>query len=186
VVVAALIAGKLPSEKDTWAKFNQSALHAISVLFQIGFQGSLAFPQTSLAPKLTGITAENEGIPTPMLAVTGLGLDHLQKAIDSISAHLAVDLPLNHPNDAQVSLFNGPKAFVVTGHPRTLVGLVSALRKSKAEPGLDQSKVSAYFCIIKFYPNGKNESFLKPSPFNSHFFLLKKRFHSVNDSQFSR
>ncbi|KAA1103250.1 beta subunit of fatty acid synthetase [Puccinia graminis f. sp. tritici] len=141
VVVAALIAGKLPSEKDTWAEFNQSALHAISVLFQIGFQGSLAFPQTSLAPKLTGITAENEGIPTPMLAVTGLGLDHLQKAIDSISAHLAVDLPLNHPNDAQVSLFNGPKAFVVTGHPRTLVGLVSALRKSKAEPGLDQSKI---------------------------------------------
>ncbi|WAQ87288.1 hypothetical protein PtA15_8A192 [Puccinia triticina] len=43
--------------------------------------------------------------------------------------------------DAQVSLFNGPKAFVVTGHPRTLLGLVSLLKKSKADPGLDQSKV---------------------------------------------
>ncbi|PLW22785.1 hypothetical protein PCANC_25950 [Puccinia coronata f. sp. avenae] len=140
VVVAALIAGQLPSDKDTWTQFHQSALHAITVLFHIGFQGSVAFPQTSLPPKLTGITAENEGVPTPMLAVTGLALDHLQKCIDTISSHLAEDHPDAEP-DAQVSLFNGSKAFVVTGHPRTLVGLVSALRKSKAEPGLDQSRI---------------------------------------------
>ncbi|KAI9606956.1 hypothetical protein KEM48_001727 [Puccinia striiformis f. sp. tritici PST-130] len=82
----------------------------------------------------------NEGVPTPMLAVTGLSLDHLQKSIDSISDHLAEDHPDQQLPDAQVSLFNGSKAFVVTGHPKTLVGLVSALRKSKAEPGLDQSK----------------------------------------------
>jgi malonyl CoA-acyl carrier protein transacylase len=144
VVVAALIAGQLPSDKDTWTQFHQSALHAITVLFHIGFQGSVAFPQTSLPPKLTGITAENEGVPTPMLAVTGLALDHLQKCIDTISSHLAEDHPDAEP-DAQVSLFNGSKAFVVTGHPRTLVGLVSALRKSKAEPGLDQSRVSFIF-----------------------------------------
>lgn len=140
VVVAALIAGQLPSNKDTWSEFHQSALHAITALFHIGFQGSVAFPQTSLPPKLTGITAENEGVPTPMLAVTGLSLDHLQKCIDTVASHLAEDKPANEPV-AQVSLFNGSKAFVVTGHPRALVGLVSALRKSKAEPGLDQSKV---------------------------------------------
>ncbi|KNE99818.1 hypothetical protein PSTG_06906 [Puccinia striiformis f. sp. tritici PST-78] len=141
VVVAALIAGELSATKDNWDEFNKSSLHAISVLFQIGYQGSKAFPQTSLPPKLTSITAENEGVPTPMLAVTGLSLDHLQKSIDSISDHLAEDHPDQQLPDAQVSLFNGSKAFVVTGHPKTLVGLVSALRKSKAEPGLDQSKI---------------------------------------------
>ncbi|POV99570.1 hypothetical protein PSHT_13435 [Puccinia striiformis] len=141
VVVAALIAGELSASKDNWDEFNKSSLHAISVLFQIGYQGSKAFPQTSLPPKLTSITAENEGVPTPMLAVTGLSLDHLQKSIDSISDHLAEDHPDQQLPDAQVSLFNGSKAFVVTGHPKTLVGLVSALRKSKAEPGLDQSKI---------------------------------------------
>lgn len=140
IVVATLIAGRLPSGKDTWSEFYQSALHAITLLFHIGFHGSVAFPQTSLPPKLTGITADKEGIPTPMLAVTGLSLEHLQKCIDTTCNELDNMSSPAEP-DAQVSLFNGPKAFVVTGHPRTLVGLVSALRKSKADSGVDQSKI---------------------------------------------
>ncbi|PLW42844.1 hypothetical protein PCANC_06854 [Puccinia coronata f. sp. avenae] len=141
IVVAALIAGQLPSTKDTWSEFSQSALHAITSLFHIGFHGSVAFPQTSLPPKLVDITAENEGVPTPMLAVIGLSLDYLQKCIDTIPSHLPEDSLLVEPAHAQVSLFNGSKAFVVTGPPRTLAGLVSVLRKSKAEPGRDQSRI---------------------------------------------
>ncbi|OAV94208.1 hypothetical protein PTTG_27068 [Puccinia triticina 1-1 BBBD Race 1] len=140
VVVAALVAGVMPAGQDTWAAFSGAATHGLTALFHIGMHGSLAFPATSLPPKLAGKTADSEGLPSPMLAVTGLPLDILQKSIQDINAHRADQLPDKTP-DAQVSLFNGAKAFVVTGHPRTLVGLVSALRKSKAEPGLDQSKI---------------------------------------------
>ncbi|KAH9452469.1 hypothetical protein Pst134EB_016421 [Puccinia striiformis f. sp. tritici] len=140
IVVATLIGGRLASHEDTWTKFNLSALHAISLLFHIGLQGSLAFPLSSLPPKLISITAESEGIPTPMLAVTGLLLGQLQKSVDEVSEEFSGDYNSPLP-DAQVSLFNGSKAFVVTGHPRTLAGLVSLLKKSKADPSRDQSKV---------------------------------------------
>jgi hypothetical protein len=39
-----------------------------------------------------------------------------------------------------VSLHNGPKTFVVTGPPKALFGLVTSLRKVRAQSGLDQSK----------------------------------------------
>ena len=42
--------------------------------------------------------------------------------------------------DAYVSLHNGPKTFVVTGPPKSLFGLVTSLRKVRAQIGLDQSK----------------------------------------------
>ncbi|KAI9602966.1 hypothetical protein H4Q26_002274 [Puccinia striiformis f. sp. tritici PST-130] len=107
-------------------------------------QPSLAPPrciwQALAPPKLISITAESEGIPTPMLAVTGLLLGQLQKSVDEVSEEFSGDYNSPLP-DAQVSLFNGSKAFVVTGHPRTLAGLVSLLKKSKADPSRDQSKV---------------------------------------------
>ncbi|MBW0510837.1 hypothetical protein O181_050552 [Austropuccinia psidii MF-1] len=138
VVVATLVAGRLPTDLNTWSQFYQSTLHAITLLFHIGLRGSVAFPQTSLPPQLTSITAQNEGLPTPMLAITGLSLQALQKSINQLSTHLESS---HHPFNAQVSLFNGPEAFVVTGHPRILVGLVSLLRKCKADPDQDQSKI---------------------------------------------
>ncbi|OAV91753.1 hypothetical protein PTTG_03762 [Puccinia triticina 1-1 BBBD Race 1] len=77
-------------------------------------------PRPSLPPKLISVTAKNKGLPIAMLAVTGLPLDNLQKAVS-----LASDKPPPpHPN-TQVSFFNGPKAFIVTGHPFTFLGLVS-------------------------------------------------------------
>ena len=109
IVVAALIAVQLPSKKDTWSEFSQSALHAITTLFHIGFHGSVAFPQTSLPPKLVEITAENKGVLTSMLAVIGLSLDHPQKCINTISSHLPEDNILVEPANAQVSLYNGAK-----------------------------------------------------------------------------
>jgi len=41
----------------------------------------------------------------------------------------------------QISLFNGLKAYVVTGPPASLAGLASHLHKNKAESGKDQSKI---------------------------------------------
>ncbi|CAH7674047.1 hypothetical protein BY996DRAFT_7786525 [Phakopsora pachyrhizi] len=140
VVVAALVAGRLSN--DTWEQFYGAATHALTVLFHIGLRGSVAFPKITLPPRITAITAQQEGIPTPMLAVTGIPIEQLQKCIDETSSHFNQSPGDGKPpNSVMVSLFNGPKAFIVTGHPRSLVGLVSALRDSKAEAGKDQSKI---------------------------------------------
>lgn len=149
IVIAALVAGQLPASSDAWPTFYDSACHALTVLFHIGMRGSIAFPTAALPPSVVAATAESEGFPTPMLAVTGLPLAPLEKKIAEVDKHLrasAAGAGLQNAKgreagEVQVSLFNGPKAFVVTGHPKSLVGLVNALRKGKAESGKDQSKV---------------------------------------------
>jgi fatty acid synthase subunit alpha len=70
-----------------------------------------------------------------MLAVTGLTLKALQPHIAQTNSHLPTNSRLF------VSLNNGPKAFVVTGPPRPLYGLVTTLRKIKTPSRLDQSKI---------------------------------------------
>ena len=70
-----------------------------------------------------------------MLSVTGLVLKDLESHIKKTNEHLPANSQL------QVSLHNGPKAFVVTGPSRALYGLVTSLRKIRAPSGLDQSKV---------------------------------------------
>ena len=69
-----------------------------------------------------------------MLSVIGLSLKDLESHISKTNKHL--------PQNSQlaVSLYNGPKAFVVNGPPRALYGLVTSLRKIRAPNGLDQSK----------------------------------------------
>ena len=151
IVIAALVAGKLPPSSNTWATFYGSAQHALTVLFHIGMRGSVAFPTAALPPSVVSATVETEGYPTPMLAVTGLPLGPLEKKIAEVDKHLRAsaagagvqDARGRDAGEVQVSLFNGPKAFVVTGHPKSLVGLVNALRKGKAESGKDQSKVGS-------------------------------------------
>jgi fatty acid synthase subunit beta len=70
-----------------------------------------------------------------MLSITNISLALLEPHVAATNKHL--------PANAQiaVSLFNGPRSFVVTGPPRSLCGLVTNLRKVRASSGLDQSKV---------------------------------------------
>jgi malonyl CoA-acyl carrier protein transacylase len=70
-----------------------------------------------------------------MLSVTGLPLSTLEKHITGVNKHLPKNSQLG------ISLHNGSRAFVVTGPPRALYGLVTALRKIRAPSGLDQSKI---------------------------------------------
>ena len=65
---------------------------------------------------------------------TGTG-QPLQPHVAKTNKHL----PSN--SQLQVCLHNGLKAFVVTGPPRALYGLVSGLQTVKVPSGLDQSKV---------------------------------------------
>ena len=70
-----------------------------------------------------------------MLFVTGLGWKEFEGLIKKTK------LRLPEKSQLQVSLYNGPKAFVVTGPPRALYGLVTNLRKVRAPNGLEQSKI---------------------------------------------
>ncbi|KAF7311009.1 Fatty acid synthase [Mycena chlorophos] len=69
-----------------------------------------------------------------MLSVTGLQLAELESHIKKTNTHLLENAQIN------ISLHNGPRAFVVTGPARSLYGLVTSLRKVRAPSGLDQSK----------------------------------------------
>ncbi|KAJ6628615.1 hypothetical protein B0H10DRAFT_1750735, partial [Mycena sp. CBHHK59/15] len=115
--------------------FTANALKALKWLFFSGLRGQQAFPVVALEPSIVDDSIEGgEGAPSPMLSVTGLKLAELEGHIKKTNTHLPENSKLN------VSLHNGPRAFVVTGPARSLYGLVASLRKVRAASGLDQSK----------------------------------------------
>jgi fatty acid synthase subunit alpha len=121
---------------STFEELTENTRKALKWLFYSGLRGQQAFPVTALEPSIIQDSLQGgEGAPTPMLSVTGLGLNELESHVVSTNKHLPSGSRL------QISLHNGPKAFVVTGPPKSLFGLVTSLRKVKASSGLDQSKV---------------------------------------------
>ncbi|KAK4048983.1 fatty acid synthase alpha subunit Lsd1 [Microbotryomycetes sp. JL221] len=143
VISACVVASSYAQNKfdgsDSWEPFYEQALYGLTVLFQIGLQGSLVFSPVAVAPALVASSVENgEGVPTPMLAVTGLDLQTLETKINEVNNHVKAQL---RSETVGVSLYNGQKAFVVTGAPKDLVGLADNLRKIRAPQGKDQSKI---------------------------------------------
>lgn len=69
-----------------------------------------------------------------MLSINGLELSPLRPYIEATNKYLPPNSQLS------VSLYNGPRNFVVTGPPRALYGLVTNLRKVQAPSSQDQSK----------------------------------------------
>ncbi|EIN09976.1 fatty acid synthase [Punctularia strigosozonata HHB-11173 SS5] len=121
---------------DSPTSFLANAKKALRWLFFCGLRGQEAFPVLALEPAIVQDAVEGgEGSPSPMLAVTGLSLKDLEKHIAGTNKHL------DERSQLGVSLHNGPRAFVVTGPPKALYGLVTALRKVRAPSGLDQSKI---------------------------------------------
>ncbi|GAA5972131.1 hypothetical protein JCM11641_002509 [Rhodosporidiobolus odoratus] len=143
VVSALVIARDYPAAKadggDAWEPFYEQAIRGLTVLFQIGLQGTLTFPSLAISPALHNSSVENgDGVPSAMLAVTGLELKSLEKKIAEVNGHVKAE---GREETVSVSLYNGAKAFVVTGAPKDLVGLAEGLRKGRAPAGKDQSKV---------------------------------------------
>ena len=121
---------------STFDDFTENSSKALKWLFYSGLRGQQSFPVTALEPGMVQDSIQGgEGSPSPMLSVTGLSLIELGPHISKTNQHLASNAQLH------VSLHNGPKAFVVTGPPKSLFGLVTSLRKAKASSGLDQSKI---------------------------------------------
>jgi fatty acid synthase subunit alpha len=116
--------------------FAENSAKALRWLLWVGSRGQEAFPLLAVEPNIVQDSVDGgEGVPSPMLSVTGLPLAALEKHIAGVNKHLPKNSQLG------VSLYNGSRAFVVTGPPRALYGLVTALRKVRAPSGLDQSKV---------------------------------------------
>lgn len=123
------------ASSDSWESLDANILRATKLLFYIGLRGQEAFPVLSVEPHIVADAVENnEGVPTPMLAVNGLSLKALEGHIKKTNTHL----PSN--SKVGVSLYNASTMHVVTGPPKALYGLATALRKVMAPAGLDQSK----------------------------------------------
>ncbi|KAG8974078.1 3-oxoacyl-[acyl-carrier-protein] synthase, partial [Tulasnella sp. 427] len=121
---------------DSFDSLTANILKAIKWLFYCGLRGQEAFPILAVEPSIVSDAIDGgEGQPSPMLNVAGLPLSTLEAQLKKVNAHL--------PSNSQlgISLYNGPKIFVVTGPARALYGLVTALRKVKAPAGADQSKI---------------------------------------------
>ncbi|KAI0046589.1 fatty acid synthase [Auriscalpium vulgare] len=131
IVTAVAIAATTSDES-----FLENANRALKWLFFAGYRGQQLFPLLALEPSVVQDSVEGgEGVPTPMLSVVGLLLKDLEPHVKKTNKHLPENSQL------RVSLHNGPKAFVVTGPPKALYGLVTSLRKIKAAPGVEQSKI---------------------------------------------
>lgn len=124
------------SASTSYESFDANAKKAIRWLFFCGMRGQEAFPVLALEPGIIQDAIEGgEGQPSPMLSINGLALSALRPHIEATNKHLP---PNSH---LAVSLYNGPRNFVVTGPPRALYGLATNLRKIRAPNGQDQSKV---------------------------------------------
>lgn len=123
------------ASSDSWDQLEANVLKATKHLFYLGLRGQEGFPLLSIEPSIVADAIENnEGTPTPMLGVYGLSSKALSGHIAKVNAHL--------PSNSQIaiSLYNSSTAFVVTGPAKALYGLVTALRKVMAPPGLDQGR----------------------------------------------
>jgi fatty acid synthase subunit beta len=143
---------------DSWETLEVNVLKAIKLLFYIGLRGQEAFPLLSIEPQIVADAVDNnEGVPSPMLAVNGLTAKALEGHMKKVNAHLPANSKLG------ISLYNGSTMNVVTGPAKALYGLATALRKVMAPPGLDQSKT----------PFSKRKAL-----FNMRFLPINVPFHS--------
>ncbi|RUP46910.1 fatty acid synthase [Jimgerdemannia flammicorona] len=150
------------SASATEEDFYKNSAKAVGLLFWIGTRSQQVFPPTTLNPTiLQDSLSNNEGNPTPMLAVAGLRLDQVQKHVEATNLHLSEDRQI------KLTLINGPRSFVCTGPPQSLYGLNLSLRKVKAPTGLEQSRVPHSQRKIKF-----SSRFLPiTAPFHSSYLL---------------
>lgn len=147
------------AEADSWESFEESLNKTITLLFFIGVRCYQAYPNTSLPPSMLEDSAENgEGTPSPMLSISNLTKDQVQKYVDQTNAHLPTEKHI------VISLVNGARNLVVTGPPQSLYGLNLTLRKAKAPAGLDQARIPHSERKLKFF----NRFLPIASPFHSH------------------
>ncbi|KAJ3071925.1 3-oxoacyl-[acyl-carrier-protein] synthase [Podochytrium sp. JEL0797] len=131
-IVSSIVIASSETEKE----FMENTQKALALLFWIGLRSQNAWPSTTLDPNiLQDSLTSGEGVPTPMLLVSGLRRSEIAEHIEKTNTHLPQEKRI------QLSLINGPRACICTGHPQSLYGLNVALRKIKAAPGENQNRI---------------------------------------------
>ncbi|KAI8855120.1 acyl transferase domain-containing protein [Chytridium lagenaria] len=128
VMVKGIVSSVVIASSETEKDFLDNTQRALALLFWIGLRSQSAWPATTNNPNILQDSLQNnEGIPTPMLLVTGLRHAEVKEHADATNKHL--------PEDRRVhlSLINGPRACIFTG-PLNLYTL-------KAASGQDQSRI---------------------------------------------
>ncbi|KAG1241907.1 hypothetical protein G6F68_016449 [Rhizopus microsporus] len=104
-----VISSAVISASSTEEEFIQNAEKALGLLFWIGTRAQQVFPPTTLNPAVLEDSIDNnEGNPTPMLAITGLRESQVLKHLEETNSHLAPERQI------EVTLHNGPRSFVCT------------------------------------------------------------------------
>ncbi|KAI8919392.1 fatty acid synthase [Powellomyces hirtus] len=131
-----IVSSVVISSSETEKEFIENTQKALTLLYWLGLRSQRACPATTLNPNiLQDSLANNEGVPTPMLAVTGLRYSEVQKHADATNSFLPAE------RRVQLSLINGPRSAIFTGPSQSLYGLNVSLRKLKALQGTDQSRI---------------------------------------------
>ncbi|OMH81189.1 Fatty acid synthase subunit beta, partial [Zancudomyces culisetae] len=140
-----LITAVAVSSSTTEETFWENSTTMLALLLSIGARGQLVFPQTTLNPKIYQDSLENnEGNPSPMLLVSNLNRKEVEKHISATNKYLP------EGQKVSLSLINGPRAFVVSGPPKSLYGMNLMLRKIKEPEGLDQNRIPYSQRKLKF------------------------------------
>lgn len=156
------------ASSSTWDDFLQNSIKSVNLLFSIGLNCLLTYPNTTLPPSMLQDSLENgEGRPSPMLSIRDLSKKKVEFFINQTNNHLPIEKHIS------ISLINGPNQFVLSGPPESLYGLNVTLRNEKAPSGLDQSRVPFSKRKLKF----SNRFLPIFAPFHSH--LLKNGFDAM-------
>ncbi|KID60191.1 Fatty acid synthase subunit beta [Metarhizium brunneum] len=131
VAVAAVLA-----TVTTWDSFDAALVKALTILFHVGSAAQGATSQVTISSNISAETVKNGmGLPSPMLNVVGCRLEQLETYINDLNIRL-------EPHQRVfIGLKNGLLNFVVSGPVLSLYSLSCMLRKVKATPGTDQSKI---------------------------------------------
>lgn len=133
------------SSSSTEEEFVNNSEKALEILFWIGVRAQQASPKFTLNPTIIEDSiSNNEGYPTPMLAINGLRENQFMKYLNETNSYLSSDRQI------EITLHNGPRSFVCTGHPQSLYGLNLGLRKIKASADMDQSRTPFSQRKVKF------------------------------------
>ncbi|KAL4789031.1 acyl transferase domain-containing protein [Aspergillus venezuelensis] len=120
-----------------WSDFYNAATFSLELSFLVGLEAHLTAPGSTLGEnEASDCLQHGEGAPSHLLSVAGLQVEHVRHVIKGINQQ-------GKDNEAKVnlSLINGYNKCVLAGPPHGLRKVCLELRRLKASPGSDQSRV---------------------------------------------
>lgn len=131
-----IVSSVVISASSTEEEFVKNTQKALGLLFWLGLRAEKVFPSTTLNHNIiTNSLNHNEGVPTPMLSVTGIPRADVEAIANEVNKYL--------PAHKRVysALYNGPRATIFSGPPESLYTLNLQLREHKGSASSDNNKI---------------------------------------------